>query len=367
MRVTLPFVAALLSSTTASVVLHSRGKAPSRFIPPANSIPRVALPPQHQRRDKTSSAVATLQATIASLQSQQAAQVVRLTQFLANEKAPGVTAAKVAAYKKQYLATKTAQAATLVQLQQAQTALAALLKQMPQQLVVSNPKSITSSSASRSTTSSKSTSKSSFKTTSKSTSKSTSSSTFKSSSASSKSSLASSSKSASTITATPTSSASTQTTSATLTPTPGQTGAVLVKTYQGQTFFDDWYYDDFADPTHGSVNFVNATFGKAAQLSYVRSDNVAIIALDRTTDWNVNASIPANQTQFRNSVRIASTDHYNIGSVVIVDLQHIPYGVGLWPAFWMVGPNWPNTVGTSSLFQQAYFAVNYVKVFSVPV
>ena len=43
-----------------------------------------------------------------------------------------------------------------------------------------------------------------------------------------------------------------------------------------------------------------------------------------------------------NSVRITSKKSYNHG-LVILDLAHMPGGVcGTWPAFWMVGPNWPN-------------------------
>jgi hypothetical protein len=43
----------------------------------------------------------------------------------------------------------------------------------------------------------------------------------------------------------------------------------------------------------------------------------------------------------RNSVRITSTKSYNHG-LVILDLAHMPGGVcGTWPAFWMVGPDWP--------------------------
>lgn len=44
----------------------------------------------------------------------------------------------------------------------------------------------------------------------------------------------------------------------------------------------------------------------------------------------------------RNSVRLTSKNSYNEG-LVILDLAHMPGSVcGTWPAFWMVGPNWPN-------------------------
>jgi len=45
----------------------------------------------------------------------------------------------------------------------------------------------------------------------------------------------------------------------------------------------------------------------------------------------------------RPSVRITSNQSYNPGTLVILDLEHMPGGIcGTWPAFWMVGPNWPN-------------------------
>jgi hypothetical protein len=44
----------------------------------------------------------------------------------------------------------------------------------------------------------------------------------------------------------------------------------------------------------------------------------------------------------RSSVRVTSVKSYNHG-LIILDLAHMPGGVcGTWPAFWMVGPNWPN-------------------------
>lgn len=43
----------------------------------------------------------------------------------------------------------------------------------------------------------------------------------------------------------------------------------------------------------------------------------------------------------RPSVRIASKKVYNSG-LVILDLDNMPGGIcGTWPAFWMVGANWP--------------------------
>ncbi|KAI9662086.1 MAG: hypothetical protein M1829_006225 [Trizodia sp. TS-e1964] len=47
-------------------------------------------------------------------------------------------------------------------------------------------------------------------------------------------------------------------------------------------------------------------------------------------------------TTGRASVRITSKQSYNHG-LIIADIAHMPGGIcGTWPAFWTVGPDWPN-------------------------
>jgi hypothetical protein len=106
----------------------------------------------------------------------------------------------------------------------------------------------------------------------------------------------------------------------------------LTDKYQGQTFFDDWNFDTFADPTHGMVNFLDKNDAMSQGLAYVQSDNTAVIGVDSTT-W-------LGSGQNRNSVRISSQKTYN-GGLFIADFWAMPHGCGAWPAYWMVGPNWP--------------------------
>lgn len=43
----------------------------------------------------------------------------------------------------------------------------------------------------------------------------------------------------------------------------------------------------------------------------------------------------------RPSVRLESKKTYN-GGLFILNARHIPFGCGTWPAWWLVGPDWPN-------------------------
>jgi hypothetical protein len=43
----------------------------------------------------------------------------------------------------------------------------------------------------------------------------------------------------------------------------------------------------------------------------------------------------------RPSVRLISNNIYTHG-LFILDLSHMPFGCGTWPAYWTLGPNWPN-------------------------
>lgn len=51
----------------------------------------------------------------------------------------------------------------------------------------------------------------------------------------------------------------------------------------------------------------------------------------------------------RKAIRITSNKAYNGNNLIVIDAEHMPSSAGtlpngcsLWPAFWMVGPDWPN-------------------------
>ncbi|KAI4160379.1 MAG: hypothetical protein LQ342_005790 [Letrouitia transgressa] len=103
--------------------------------------------------------------------------------------------------------------------------------------------------------------------------------------------------------------------------------------YSGDKFFDMFSFNTFDDPTHGYVNYVDKATAEAADLFNV-SNGVATFGVDHT---NVASG------RGRTSIRLTSNTQYTHG-LIIVDLAHMPGSIcGSWPAFWMTGPNWPNS------------------------
>ncbi|KIK53744.1 glycoside hydrolase family 16 protein [Collybiopsis luxurians FD-317 M1] len=112
-----------------------------------------------------------------------------------------------------------------------------------------------------------------------------------------------------------------------------------VREYSGPNFFSGWDYYGFVDnTTWGNVTYVDQNTGSSQKLTYVDpSSGHAIIRVDNTTN------IPSAPLVNRNSVKITTQDAYPIGSLITIDVSHIPYGCSVWPSFWMLGTNltWP--------------------------
>uniref|UniRef100_A0AC34FV17 GH16 domain-containing protein n=1 Tax=Panagrolaimus sp. ES5 TaxID=591445 RepID=A0AC34FV17_9BILA len=99
------------------------------------------------------------------------------------------------------------------------------------------------------------------------------------------------------------------------------------KTYEGDSFFDGFWFWDQPDPTHGFVNYVNKENAQNMKLTGVR------ISAD--------SSNKVGDDKGRPSIRIHSNDKYNEG-LFIFDIDHMPTGPGTWPAFWLSSKDWPN-------------------------
>ncbi|OBT60169.1 hypothetical protein VE03_10456 [Pseudogymnoascus sp. 23342-1-I1] len=90
--------------------------------------------------------------------------------------------------------------------------------------------------------------------------------------------------------------------------------------------------DVFWDPNSTLVDYLSQSAATAANL--ISSGNSQVkLHVDHT---NIAPS-------GRASVRLTSNKSYTHG-LFVTDIAHIPSGVcGTWPAFWLFGPDWPNS------------------------
>ncbi|KIJ57282.1 glycoside hydrolase family 16 protein [Sphaerobolus stellatus SS14] len=108
----------------------------------------------------------------------------------------------------------------------------------------------------------------------------------------------------------------------------------LVREYSGASFFDRWeFYGSWDNLTNGDVNWVDRNTAWSENLIGVNAAGNVIIRVDNATN------VPFNFK--RDTVRITSTDVYDLGSLWIFDVAHLPWGCSVWPAIWTKGMNWP--------------------------
>ncbi|THY09878.1 hypothetical protein D6D03_00047 [Aureobasidium pullulans] len=113
---------------------------------------------------------------------------------------------------------------------------------------------------------------------------------------------------------------------------PGSGAYQLVDDYQPSVFFSKFNYYNSYDPTYGHVQYVNETV--ANRNGYTTTDDDSItISVDTTNKWPRGG--PG-----RPAVRLISDNTYTHG-LFVLDLNHMPFGCGTWPAFWLLGPDWP--------------------------
>ncbi|KAJ2931045.1 hypothetical protein H1R20_g6053, partial [Candolleomyces eurysporus] len=133
---------------------------------------------------------------------------------------------------------------------------------------------------------------------------------------------------------------------------------VPLRQYEGSTFFEGWAYYGNVDNTTwgtiskaiqlqrrctdatitGNVTYLDRADATSKRLTYVNDAGNAIIQVDNTTTLVRNADVVN-----RDSIRLTSLDSYGMGSLIVMDALHIPYGCSVWPAFWTYGieKEWP--------------------------
>ncbi|KAF2088238.1 glycoside hydrolase family 16 protein, partial [Saccharata proteae CBS 121410] len=109
----------------------------------------------------------------------------------------------------------------------------------------------------------------------------------------------------------------------------------LSDNYNPANFFDKFEYWTAEDPTHGYVQYVNQSTARSTGLIKNTTLGGIYIGVDTTNTYDPTG--PG-----RPSVRLQSLARYNHG-LFVLDLSHIPWGCGAWPAWWTVGDvtQWP--------------------------
>ncbi|KAL4966110.1 putative GPI anchored endo-1,3(4)-beta-glucanase [Aspergillus stella-maris] len=109
----------------------------------------------------------------------------------------------------------------------------------------------------------------------------------------------------------------------------------LQQSFEGENILDHFNFFDQADPTNGFVTYVNQSYAQDAGLVKITDSGSLYLGVDYETV--LSADGPG-----RESVRIESNEYYDQG-LYVIDIQHMPGSIcGTWPAFWTVGPNWPD-------------------------
>jgi hypothetical protein len=109
----------------------------------------------------------------------------------------------------------------------------------------------------------------------------------------------------------------------------------LAQNYTGRAFFDGFNFFEKPDPTNGHVKFIDKDdankSGIAGFMSGGFANNAVYLGMDATNE----------APDGRRAIRVESQQAFNHG-LFIADIVHMPGGVcSTWPAFWLVGPNWP--------------------------
>ncbi|OAQ70498.1 endo-1,3(4)-beta-glucanase [Pochonia chlamydosporia 170] len=104
-------------------------------------------------------------------------------------------------------------------------------------------------------------------------------------------------------------------------------------TYDNTNFFNSFDFFTDKDPTEGFVEYVNSQTANQQGLAGYAKGGI-FMGVDFKTK---------NPAKGRKSVRVTSKKSFTRG-LFIADIAHMPGSIcGAWPAYWMFGPQWPNS------------------------
>ncbi|KAE9393532.1 hypothetical protein BT96DRAFT_999398 [Gymnopus androsaceus JB14] len=98
-------------------------------------------------------------------------------------------------------------------------------------------------------------------------------------------------------------------------------GWTLSQSLTGQNLINYFTAPSGASDNSGVANYVD-------NLISVNSDGDVLMWVDITENVNL-----------RNSMKLSSSETFNVGTMMIFDIVHMPTGCGTWPALWLLGVN----------------------------
>lgn len=110
-------------------------------------------------------------------------------------------------------------------------------------------------------------------------------------------------------------------------------GYTLIADYFAENLIKSFDFFTDKDPTKGFVKYTNVDSAITETLVGVDPDlsNATYLGVDNTQEF----------TSGRPSTRLTSKESFNHG-LFVADIIHMPGGIcGVWPALWLVGPEWP--------------------------
>ncbi|KAK7048543.1 glycoside hydrolase family 16 protein [Favolaschia claudopus] len=111
----------------------------------------------------------------------------------------------------------------------------------------------------------------------------------------------------------------------------------LQQDLSGNNFFSGFKFNESAIDFNnfGNVHFLSQSAANDAKLTFVDGNGHAIIKVDNTTNG------AGDPTFGRNTVYLMSNQLMDIGSLLIFDVNHIPFGCSVWPSLFTQGQVWP--------------------------
>jgi len=112
----------------------------------------------------------------------------------------------------------------------------------------------------------------------------------------------------------------------------------LDTTYDASNFLSSFWFD-----TKDYTGDDRMKPPKPACLQYVNEQDALSGGLFNTKNGKIYLGADhTKNTHKRSSTKVKSHKQFNQGNLFIMQLDHMPGGCGTWPAWWLVGPDWPS-------------------------